>query len=74
MRTRVASSDWWASRKVVSVTATVFGARRRRANLGTDLEEQLAGLRGADGEVDTPFTTGQLRRRARAGPGLAAAG
>ena len=31
-RTRVASSDWWASRKVVSVTATRSWARSRRAN------------------------------------------
>ena len=31
-RTRVASSDWWASRNVVSVTATRSWARSRRAN------------------------------------------
>ena len=28
---RVASSDWWASRKVVSVTATSFASRSERA-------------------------------------------
>ncbi len=32
VRTRVASSDWWASRNVVSVTATSFCSRSRRAN------------------------------------------
>ena len=32
VRTRVASSDWWASRNVVSVTATRSCARSRRAN------------------------------------------
>ena len=32
VRTRVASSDWWASRNVVSVTATRVWARSRRAN------------------------------------------
>ena len=31
VRTRVASSDWWASRKVVSVTATLFCSRSARA-------------------------------------------
>ena len=32
VRTRVASSDWWASRNVVSVTATSCCSRSRRAN------------------------------------------
>ncbi len=32
MRTRVASSDWCASRNVVSVTATGFCSRSARAN------------------------------------------
>ncbi|CAM5443114.1 hypothetical protein SGRIM128S_09674 [Streptomyces griseomycini] len=31
VRTRVASSDWWASRKVVSVTPRVGEARSQRA-------------------------------------------
>ena len=44
MRTRVASSDWCASRKVVSVTATVCCARSARANsIGPELEQLLAG-------------------------------
>lgn len=31
VRTRVASSDWWASRKVVSVTPMVGDSRSQRA-------------------------------------------
>ena len=54
MRTRVASSDWWASRNVVSVTATSFCSRSRRANSsGPTLEQQLAGAVGrGDVEVE----------------------
>ena len=43
VRTRVASSDWCASRKVVSVTATAVCARSWRANpAGPELEQALA--------------------------------
>ena len=56
MRTRVASSDWWASRKVVSVTATVvLLAQPAGELLGTELEQQLArAVRRRDVEVDAP--------------------
>ena len=61
MRTRVASSDWWASRNVVSVTATLVCARSRRANSsGPDLEQQLA---GAVGRRDVEVDVGQLGGR-----------
>src|SRR5437763_1427276 len=33
LRMRVASSDWWASRNVVSVTSTGFWSRTQAANL-----------------------------------------
>ena len=43
MRTRVASSDWWASRKVVSVTATAaWRAELPREPGGPELEQALA--------------------------------
>ena len=46
VRTRVASSDWWASRKVVSVTATRSWARRPAGELlGTDARAAAAGCR-----------------------------
>ncbi|GAA3245755.1 hypothetical protein GCM10020256_72900 [Streptomyces thermocoprophilus] len=47
VRTRVASSDWWASRKVVSVTPRV-GASRSRAGeaLGAEFGEELPGAGG----------------------------
>ena len=53
MRTRVASSDWWASRKVVSVTAAASARAAGGELLGTHLEQELPGPgRGGDGEVD----------------------
>ena len=54
VRTRVASSDWCASRNVVSVTATAVCARSSAANpLGPELEQALAAARrGAAVEVD----------------------
>ena len=54
MRTRVASSDWCASRNVVSVTATAVCSRRARANpSGPEREQRLAGaVGGGHGEVD----------------------
>ena len=66
VRTRVASSDWWASRKVVSVTATrVLGAQRAGELLGPTLQQQLAGaVGGRDVEVDV----GQLGDRVDASP------
>ncbi len=41
---RVASSDWWASRKVVSVTATSFASRSGRREGGRPVgDEPVAG-------------------------------
>ncbi len=53
MRTRVASSDWCASRKVVSVTATsVLLPQPAGELLRPDLEQQLPGaVRGRDPQV-----------------------
>ena len=46
VRTRVASSDWCASRKVVSVTATASCARPPGELLRADREQQLPGAVG----------------------------
>ena len=65
VRTRVASSDWWASRKVVSVTPTASWARSASAKAcGPCAEQPVAGAgRRGSGQVDG----GQLGARRDAG-------
>jgi hypothetical protein len=49
----VASSDWWASRKVVSVTASAACPRSSAANRSGPAPEAVPGARRrGDGEVD----------------------
>ena len=66
MRTRVASSDWWASRKVVSVTATASCWRSEAANFsGPTRMQQVAGPRL---RWRVQVDRGQLAARAERGP------
>ena len=74
---RVASSDWWASRMVVSVTSTRFSFRIQRAKAsGPSRVEALLGAEG-DRPVETRRRHHQpVRRRPRpvAGVGMAVDG
>ena len=66
VRIRVASSDWWASRKVVSVTATSVRSRSCRANSsGPTPQEQVAGA-GRHGGVAVDARAAWARRDAGA--------
>ena len=65
VRTRVASSDWWASRNVVSVTRTADEARsQRRETLRPELDEQLRGPgRRRSLEIDVGQLVVRVHRR-----------
>ena len=74
MRTRVAISDWCASRKVVSVMSRRFCLRDplRQNFSGAEFEQQLPGARRRRASVWSYFGSGA--RRANASGGLVAFG
>jgi hypothetical protein len=68
VRMRVASSDWWASRMVVSVMSTRFSLRIHSAKLGGPAFEAAGAVRhGAIGEPRIGLRRGPAGGR---GPGF----